>query len=320
MQYFHNTHIDFIGPRFKFFIFSVILFVFGLFSMFVIKPEYGIDFSGGSEVAVGFNSALHTDQIRNVLNKTPLAGPEIKSYGQANQFLIRIKETGTGPDIVKQSLTKAFPDKNMTILKVDKIGPKIGAELRTYALIAVILSIVAILLYLAFRFEFVYGLGASVALFHDIIISMGIAFLVHKLGIINLEVNQSFLAAMLTVLGYSVNDTVIIFDRIRENRELHKGMNFLKLCNLSINETLTRTVNTVATVVLVLLTLLFLGGPVLEGFAFIMLLGILFGTYSSVYIASAFVIWYMQKKGKIDHEGNFLAEKEKTPAAKMVKA
>ena len=169
-------------------------------------------------------------------------------------------------------------------------------------ILAVILAVIAMLIYIAFRFEFTFGLGAIVALVHDVIISFGIVMLFHHLGIISNEFNQNMIAAMLTVVGYSVNDTVIVFDRIRENQEKHKGLHFIKLANLSINETLSRTINTVLTVVLVLITMVLLAGPVLQGFAFTMLVGIVFGTYSSVYIATAFVVFYMKTVKKIDVE------------------
>jgi len=158
----------------------------------------------------------------------------------------------------------------------------------------------AMLLYIGFRFEFIYGLGAIIALLHDVLFTIAIVVCVHHLGWINLEFSSTILAAMLTVVGFSVNDTVIVFDRIRENLERHKGMNFMKLVNMSVNETLSRTINTVLTVVLVLLAMVVLSGPVLEGFAFTMLIGIIVGTYSSIYIASSFVIWYLEKVKKVD--------------------
>eukprot|EP01107_Rhizomastix_libera_P007829 TRINITY_DN22859_c0_g1_i1.p2 TRINITY_DN22859_c0_g1~~TRINITY_DN22859_c0_g1_i1.p2 ORF type:complete len:315 (-),score=-39.65 TRINITY_DN22859_c0_g1_i1:290-1234(-) len=302
MRYFHDTNINFLGARKIFVWFSLALIVLGIAVTAITGIEYGIDFQGGTEMAISFNKKIETDQIRTGLAKSGLEGLEIKSYGKENQFLFRSKETEKAQVILMEHLHKAFPNENIQILKIDKIGPKIGSELRNQAFLAVILSVIAILLYVSFRFEFVFGLGAIIALVHDVIITFTLSVIFNKLGILSLEVDQQVLAAMLTVVGFSINDTVIIFDRIRENREKHKGMNLIKLTNLSINETLSRTVNTVSTVLLTLLALQFFGGPVLQSFSFIMILGIVFGTYSSVYIASAFVIWYYENVRKMDLE------------------
>lgn len=198
---------------------------------------------------------------------------------------------------------------------VNNIGAKVGSELRTAALIAVVLAILAIMLYIAFRFEFTFGIGAAVAIIHDVLVTLAFVTILSKLGILNLEMNTAMIAAFLTVIGFSVNDTVIIFDRVRENLEKHKAMNLIQLMNLSINETLSRTVNTVMTVVLVLLTMTLFGGEGLEGFAFTMLIGIVTGTYSSIYIASAFVIWYIQNVQKKDIEGEYESQKSRLAKA-----
>jgi len=316
MQYFDKTNIDFISKRQLFFYMSTILTIFGIVSAIIVGIDYGIDFVGGTEIAVKFDKVVDTEHIRNAVEKGGFAGSEIKSFGEDNQFLIRVKESENAPEKVNKALTEAFPGNNIETLKVDRIGPKVGSELRTMAFLAVILSMIAMLIYIAFRFEFVFGFGAIIALIHDVVITFTLTVFIHKFTPLSLEVNQTFLAAMLTVIGYSINDTVIIFDRIRENREVHKGMGFVKLVNMSINETLSRTINTVATVVLVLLTMVFFGGPVLQGFAFIMLLGIVFGTYSSVYVASSFVIWYLEKVKKMDEESGGLTKKKGLSPAK----
>lgn len=302
MQFFSKTNINFIGARFQFFIFSLVFIVGGLISTASLGIEFGIDFVGGTEVGVKFEKEVNTDLIRNVLNQSGFSGAEIKSFGEEGQHLIRLKQSGKVAEQIIAALQKAFPDNNITLLKADTIGPKIGSELRNQAILAIFLAIIGILIYIAFRFEFIFGLGAIVALVHDVLFTLGIVIVIHHLGIIDIEMNLSILAAFLSVIGYSVNDTVIIFDRIRENREKHKGMNFIKMVNLSINETLSRTINTVLTVVLVLVTLVFVAGPVLQGFAFTMLVGILVGTYSSIYIASSFVIWYLEKVKKLKFE------------------
>jgi len=323
MEFFGKTNIDFLGKRRFFFALSLITSIVGLLFIAIWGFEYGIDFEGGTEIGVEIRPAPDVGDIRATISTAGFRGAEIKSYGAPNQFLIRVKEsiaTAHGEEPVTAilaALQRGFPQHTITLLKSDKVGPKIGAEMRLNALIAVILSVIAILLYIAFRFEFVYGLGATVALVHDVVIALSAIAIVHNLGLLRIEINQSVLAALLTVVGFSVNDTVIIFDRIRENRERYKGMNLIKLMNLSINETLSRTVNTVLTVVLVLLALLFLGGEVLQGFAFTMLVGILTGTYSSIFIASAFVVWFLQTVRKIDLESEYrrLKEAERQAAA-----
>lgn len=306
MQFFKKTEINFVGHRLQFFYISSMMNVIGIIAIIsgfmgfhFLEPEYGIDFSGGTEIAVAFKTPVSTESLRNIMKdelKNKTSEPEIKSFGSSNQYLIRITDGNEGPKIVKEALAKKFTSKQFEILKVDKIGPKIGNELRRNAIIAIFLAMGAMLLYITFRFEFTFGLGAIIAIFHDVIVTITIILIVNKLRILNLEVNQGMLAAMLTVIGFSVHDTVIVFDRIRENREKFKSMPFINLINLSINETLSRTINTVLTVVLVLLTIVLFGGPVLQGFAFTMLIGILVGTYSSIFIASSFVIWYTDKK------------------------
>lgn len=305
MRYFKNPNIDFLGKRKFFVILSITLIIACVLITAIEGVEYGIDFAGGTEVAVQTTNPVQTDQIRSAVSSAGLTGVEIKSFGEDNQYLIRTLESANAPELISNALSKAFPNEKISILKVDKIGPKIGSELRMQAFWAILLAVIVMLIYLAFRFEFIFGVGAIVALVHDVVLTFTIAVTLNNLGIVNLEVNLSILAAMLTVVGYSVNDTVIIFDRIRENKERHKGMNFIKLANLSINETLSRTVNTVGTTLLALFSLYVLGGPVLQGFALIMIIGIILGTYSSIYIVSAFVIWYMEKVKKIDLETGF---------------
>jgi len=301
MEFFHGTKIDFLSKRKLFFMISTSVIVLGIIAVFVIGPKFGIDFIGGTEMAVRFSPVQSIESVRSTIEKAGFVGSEIKSYGTSDEFLIRLNDGGDKAVSTKvtESLKKAYPNATVTVLKIDRIGPKVGDELRIQASIAVVLAVIAIMLYIAFRFEFVYGIGAIVALVHDVVFAIIAIVIVQKLGIINLEINQASLAAILTVLGYSINDTVIVFDRIRENKELHKGMKLVPLINLSINETLSRTLNTVLTVVVVLTTMTILGGEVLQGFAFTMLVGILIGTYSSIYIASATVVWYLEKVRKV---------------------
>jgi len=313
MQFFSNTHIDFIGKRKYFYILSITVTVVGLLMAFVRGVKYGIDFEGGTEAAFEFVQPISIEQVRSAVESGGFDGAEIKSYGEDNQVLIRVKnkaaEGEAAPsaesvsrlsESLKSTLGKAFPNNPASLLEINNIGPKIGKELRLQALYAVLASIVAILLYVTFRFEFVFGLGAIIALVHDVLVAFGFAVTFNGLFGLNLEVNQGMLAALLTVVGFSINDTVIIFDRIRENRTIHRGENMMMLMNRSINETLPRTINTSMTVALVLVTLLLFSGEVLRGFAFTMLVGIITGTYSSIYVASAFVVDTLIRQKKLD--------------------
>ncbi len=300
MQFFGHTNIDFLSKRIIIINASLAFLVIGLIATIILGPKLGIDFTGGLELAYKFDKPVNTEEIRKAMSAAGIKSGEIKSYGEENQFLIRIKESEHAPELVNAALTKAFPNVKLEVLKSEKIEPKIGSEIALQAVLSVALAVIAILIYVAFRFEFTFGIGAVVALVHDVLITFAVVVMVSHLNIINLEMNQSFVAAILTVVGYSINDTVIIFDRIRENKEKTKGSDFIKIANMSINETLSRTVNTVGTTVIVLVVLLFFGGPVLEGFAFIMLFGILIGTFSSVFVATPIVILYLQKIKKIN--------------------
>lgn len=327
MRFFHDTHIDFIGKRKFFYMLSIVITVLGLVVAFFRGVEFGIDFEGGTEAAFKFTKSVQTEDIRAAVDAAGFSGSEIKSFGP-NQTLIRVKADHAQPaqgqsvtkvsDKLQAALQKAFPGDKIELLKVDNIGPKIGEELRMQALYAILASIVAILLYITFRFEFLFGLGAIIALVHDVLVAFAFAVIFNGIAGLNLEMNQALLAAFLTVVGFSINDTVIIFDRIRENRTLHKSENFLMLINRSINETLPRTINTSLTVALVLVILLIFSGDVLRGFAFTMLVGIITGTYSSIYIASAFVVDVLIKQRKLDPnaERDFVNQTQRIQAEK----
>lgn len=206
-------------------------------------------------------------------------------------------------DLIREGLIEKFTDYKFEIIKEDKVGPKIGKELRRDALIAITLSLFVIMIYLGFRFKFVFGVGAVLALFHDVLLTLGfVSFFNGLIPGLNLEITQSIIAAFLTLVGFSVNDTVVVFDRIRENLKIHKTMDLKNLFNMSINRTLARTILTSGTVLLVILALLLFGGEVNRGFAFTFMIGIITGTYSSIYVASAVVYdWTVKrKKGKIE--------------------
>jgi len=295
MQIFGKTNFDFVSKRKMFLIASVIVIIGGIALSGLLGLDYGIDFEGGVEMVTEFEKPVNTERIRDAVTGLGILGAEIKTFGAPNQYIIRIKQTGTPASDVAEAINQSFPDIEMNLIKIDEIGPKIGSELRFQAFLSMFLALVAMLIYIAFRFEFVYGLGAVIAILHDIVVTFIVALIIHKSGLINMEINITFLAAMLTVVGYSISNTVIIFDRVRENNELLKGKDISTIVNTSVNETLNRTVITVFTMLLVLVTLILFGGPVLLPFAVIMTLGTTFGVYSSIYISSSFVIWFIER-------------------------
>ncbi|HMN49756.1 MAG TPA: protein translocase subunit SecF [Ignavibacteriaceae bacterium] len=202
-------------------------------------------------------------------------------------------------DWIKENLKEKIKDNNFTIVKEDKVGPKVGNELKRDAVIAVFLSLVVILIYLGFRFKFVFAVGAVAALFHDVLITLGLyAALYGVIPGLNLDIDLSVVAAFLTLVGYSINDTVIVFDRVRENMKIHKTLPLIDIINKSVNQTMSRTIITAFTTLLSVFVLLLLGGDVLRAFAFTLLFGIIIGTYSSIFVASAFVLEYAERSKK----------------------
>jgi preprotein translocase SecF subunit len=271
----------------------------GMISLLVKGLDYGIDFLGGTELVVEFERSVDIGVIRKALDQSGFIQAEIKTFGSDKDILIRTDIQGEGGSVgdrIRAGLSQGIPDNLFVVLKEDKIGPKIGAELRRDALYAVIASLIAILLYVAFRFKFIYGVGAVAALFHDVLVTLGIiSFCDGVFPQLNLEISQNIVAAFLTLVGLSVNDTVVIFDRIRENQKTFRSMRLIDLINKSVNETLSRTIITMGTIVVVLGALFLLGGEVNRGFAFTLLIGIITGTYSSIYIASAVVVDWSER-------------------------
>lgn len=304
MRFLHNVNIDFLSKRRTFYAVSIILIIIG-FSIFIIKGiPMGIDFKGGTEILLRFQQDVPIQDVRTEMDRLGLVGTEIKTMGSDRDVLIRTSEQGEGnvvTDKIREGLKSAFPNNNTEVLRIDKVGPKIGKELRMGAIYATLFSLIAILIYMAFRFEFIYALGAVIALFHDVFITVGMVSIFEALfPQLNLELSIGMVAAFLTLIGFSSNDTVIVFDRIRENIKLYKNEDILKVMNKSVNTTLSRTIITSGTVFLTVFILFVFGGEVNRSFAFTFLIGVVTGTYSSVYIASAFVvdIKYAQQKRK----------------------
>jgi preprotein translocase subunit SecF len=303
MRFFKKTNIDFMGKRKVWYIVSSCVILVGLLSIpFKGGLNYGLDFTGGTELIVEFTAVPEVGAVREMMNKAGFQKNEIKTFGDPDKLLIRTQTLGEGTTVgerIKQALRETFPTLGTKVLSEQKIGAKVGGEMRKDAILAVVFSVIAISIYVGFRFKFIYGLGAVVALAHDVLVVLGIISLVNGLTpYTSFEIDQNMIAAFLTLVGLSVNDTVVIFDRMRENQTIYRSMPLADLMNKSLNETLSRTIITSGTIFLVTLVLFLFGGEVNRGFAFAMTFGIVTGTYSSIYIGSAIVLDYANRKGK----------------------
>jgi preprotein translocase SecF subunit len=302
MQFFQKTNLDFLRPRKIMYAASGLIILAGFVSLFVRGIDLGIDFIGGTELIIEFDQKPTIGEIRTSLTSVGLAQSEIKSYGTGESILIRTVQQGEGTEVgdrIKGALRQSFPEKTLDVLKQYKISPKIGEELRTDALYAIAASLLVMLAYIGIRFKFVYGFGAVVAVFHDVLVALAVLSFVDGLfPFLNVEITLEVIAAFLTLVGISVNDTVVVFDRIRENLKIYRTMTLEEVINRSLNDTLSRTLITQGTVLLVLFVLLFFGGEITRAFAFTLTVGTLAGTYSSIYIASAIVLDWSLRTSK----------------------
>ena len=371
MRILDDLNIDFLSKRKMAYIISGTLILLGLLSLAVRGLELGIDFKGGTEIALKFDDPINISDIRAELEQLGLGNSEVKTFGGDSGILVRTELQSVPAEIynkvissiqnsilkfepdaqiaisdsnsssvtfsfaevskvnsiesklqndgyqtsrlddnnliirvsiadwIEGALRDKLPDNHFDVQKEDVVGPKIGGELKQDSVISIILALAGILLYLGFRFKFVFALGAVVALFHDVLITLGVFALLH--GVIpglNLEISISVVAAFLTIVGYSINDTVVVFDRVRENIKIHKTAPLADNINSAINKTMRRTLVTSLTTLFVVTVLLIFGGDVLRGFAFALTLGILVGTYSSIFVASPFVYEYVQRTQK----------------------
>ncbi len=299
MQFFRETNINFTGQRRYAYIFSAILILIGLISLlFHGGIEYSIDFTGGTSLQIAFEKPIDAGQIRNAIADIGFGNAEIKQIGldSENQFIIRVEQMEEGADIattLENELTKDISENPYDIRAVTEIGPKIGGELRQAAMMAILFALLGILVYISWRFEFKFAVGAVVALFHDVLITLGV------FSILNLEVSLAVVAAFLTIVGYSLNDTIVVFDRIRENLKVMRRETMENIFNYSLNQTLSRTVITSVTTLIVVLVLFFIGGEVIHDFSFALIIGVIIGTYSSLYVASPLVLeWQLRTDQK----------------------
>lgn len=296
MQFFTNTNVGFINRRKVGYIFSAILIAISIISLIVHGgPRYNIDFTGGTLVHLKFEKDVEIQSIRSTLSAHGFGDSEIKHFGGKNEISIRAGIERTDEELsttIENLISEALPDNPFIVQRVEKVGPKVGHELIIDALMAIFWAMLLILIYVMWRFEFKFSIGAISALMHDITITLGI------FSVLDIEISAPIIAAVLTIVGYSLNDTIVVYDRIRENlKTSRKSLSDLAgLVNQSINETLSRTIMTSGTTMVVVLVLFFFGGEVLRTFALALTIGIVVGTYSSIFIASPIVVDWKSKK------------------------
>ncbi len=268
-------------------IISSLLVVISLILLIFKGLNFGIDFKGGTLIELrSENQSINVSTLRKSFSEMNLGDITVKKFGNDKDFLVKFEKKNNDVNLIeeiKNNLVLKIGD-NFEFRRVENVGPKVSAELLKSGIIAISLSLAVMLIYIWIRFEWQFSLGAILALFHDVIITMGF------FSLLNLEINLSIIAAILTIVGYSMNDTVVIFDRVRENLKKHADIKIFELSNISINETLSRTLITSATTLLALFSIYFFGGEILKGFSFAMILGVIFGTYSSIYIANSVLV------------------------------
>ena len=268
-------------------ILSGILIIASLVFLVFKGLNFGVDFKGGTLIELRTDkSSANITKIRDSFNQMNLGDVSVKNFGNETDFVVKFeKQNSNDPKFIDNIKTKLSGSiGTVDFRRVENVGPKVSAELLQSGIIAIALSLAAMLLYIWIRFEWQFSLGAIVALFHDVIITLGV------FSLFSLEINLSIVAAVLTIVGYSMNDTVVIFDRVRENLRKFSDIKIFELTNISINQTLSRTIITSATTLLALLSIFIFGGEILKGFSLAMILGVIFGTYSSIYIANPILV------------------------------
>ncbi len=271
----------------QFNVLSSFLIIFSLLLLIFKGLNFGIDFKGGTLIELrSSEEKINTSSLRDKFNQMNLGDVSVKKFGNDNDFLIKFENQNNKKNIIeeiKESLDKSFGN-NFDFRRVENVGPKVSSELLRSGVIAITVSLLLMLIYIWIRFEWQFSLGAIIALFHDVIVTLGF------FSLLGLEINLSIVAAVLTIVGYSMNDTVVIFDRVRENLKKYSEIKIFELTNISINETLSRTLITSITTLLALFSIFFFGGEILKGFALAMIFGVIFGTYSSIYIANTVLV------------------------------
>jgi len=312
VEFFRSVNVDWLGKKWYFLAFSLIFSISGLISMAAhwshpvggrrSPVPLGVDFRGGTQVEVQFKQTPDTEKIRQATAAAGLQDASIVNYDipSRNEVLISLPEQhvesalDTGREQIKSALTAKFGEGAFEIRNVQVVGPTVGKQLEKQALMATLWSLLGMLVYLWFRFQLIYGVAAVIACFHDTLITVGAFAILDSIGIKGMEINLTVIAAILTLVGYSMNDTIVVFDRIRENLRLSRRESLPDVVNRSINQTLSRTVLTSGLTFLTVLSLFVYGGPVLRGFSFALVVGILIGTYSSIAIAAPMLVAWQQ--------------------------
>ncbi len=276
-------NINFVSKFKKANVVSIIFFILSLIFIIFKGLNYGIDFKGGTLIELRTSTSVETSSIRNSLKSMNLGDVNVKNFGKDGDYLIKVEQKNiNNSDLIpkiKENLSRNL-NSEVDFRRVENVGPKVSAELLESSVLAISLALAAMLFYIWIRFEWQFSVGSIIALFHDIVITLGI------FSVLSLEINLSIIAAVLTIVGYSMNDTVVIYDRIRENLFKYTKISISDIANISINETLARTIITSITTLLALVSIYVLGGEILKGFSFAMILGVLIGTYSSIFVAS----------------------------------
>ena len=288
MRFLSKTNIDFISKQKLTGLLSIVLIIAGIASL-IMKggPLLSIDFTGGTVAQIKFEKPVELGQLRNTLSVYGFKGAEIVEFGSPDEVLIKTQFTGSSSEI-SEKLTLAL-GKIFILRRVESVGPKIGKELQSDALKAIGLALLLILIYITFRFDRYYALGSVMALIHDVLITLGV------FSLLDYEINLSIIAAFLTIVGYSLNDTIVVFDRIRENIPKFMKKTLNDVVNISLNETLNRTVITSLTTMMVVVILFIWGGKVINLFAFALIVGIFIGTYSSLFVASPVMVYFEKR-------------------------
>ncbi len=295
-----KTNIDFMGKRKFAFLFSGIMVLLGLIALVQIgwgSANLGIDFAGGTAVQLKFEQPIRIDEARKALETNGLGNAELQEFGQDNKLLIRVKASTTIEEKIAERVveifSKEFPSHKFVVDSTTEIGPTIGKKLQEDALVAIVISFAGIILYIAARFELRFGVAAALATFHDVLAVVGAFYVLDK------EITLLVVTALLTLAGYSLTDTVVVFDRIRENLKSRRRESEEATINTAVNQVLSRTIVTSVTVVLVLIPLTLTGGEVLHDFSLALLWGVIFGTYSSVFVASPLLLMWPGTSGRL---------------------
>ena len=291
-----QSSIDFLKGKYIAFITSIILIILSIGLFFLNGLNFGIDFKGGTLIEIETQNKIEISEVRSSLNSLSLGDIQVQEFGSDKNLLIRIEQQQGGDqiqqnvlEIVKQKLTKDISE-TINFRRTEVVGPKVSGELIQSGTIAILVAVLAMLIYIWLRFEWQFSLGAVIALLHDVILTIGVFCLTQ------LEFNLPIIAAILTIVGYSMNDTVVVYDRVRENLRKFRSKEITSLLNLSINETLSRTIVTSVTTLLALVSLYIFGGEVIKGFTFAMIWGVLVGTYSSIFVAAPLLTYLDVKR------------------------